>query len=166
MSDRSKFIHLDAHVRQAWRTHKFTDNTPINLGRTDKEQAFLVKADGIFEIKAVKRNVIKCGSKDIITTRFDRNALRPYAGGHTHPRGKDGKIEQYPGPLDGSIAKITYLDGMLSYVISYKGAYAVSWSGFEYAIHNIIGKNLSEKKISKIIKKWQIPQKAIKKCIA
>ncbi|MDA8708450.1 hypothetical protein N9M10_03655 [Hellea sp.] len=51
----SKFKELDNHVSKAWHTKKFSDGSKIKLGRTDYEHAFIVKADGIFEIEVNER---------------------------------------------------------------------------------------------------------------
>lgn len=151
MTNLNRFTHLDNHVRKAWLSKTFTDGTKINLNSETKEQGFIVKSDGIFEVQVQSQRIHKCkDGREIIASTFNPNAFMGHAGGHTHPR----EAEQKPGPLDGNIAKRLFTYGKLSYVITYKGAYAVEWTGQSYVVRNLVGKQLSEKKIKKLVKKW------------
>lgn len=147
----NNFLHLDNHVRNAWVTKKFSDGTILDLSNGANEQGFIVKTDGIFEIKIKNQKVYNCkDGREIVATTFNLNSFMGYAGGHTHPRG----VEKYPGPVDGNIAKNRFNDGKISYVITYKGAYAVEWTGTTFIIRNLIGFKISDKKIQSLINKW------------
>lgn len=130
---------------------KFSDGTVMNLDQGADEQGFIVKPDGIFEIQIKNQKIYNCkDGREIVATSFNLKSFMGYAGGHTHPKG----VEKYPGPIDGDIAKNRFNAGKLSYVITYKGAYAIEWTGISFVIRNLIGMKLSDKKIKALIKKW------------
>ena len=142
---------LDAHVRLAWKTRKFSDGTKIDLRSGADEQGFVVKPNGIFPIPARNLDPVKCRDGRVITpTVLNRQAMSGHAGGHTHPKDR----EQRPGPQDDGIARYLSRYSKPSYVIAHRGAYAVEFADGTYIIRTLAGRTLSEKTNAKIIKKW------------
>lgn len=164
MTDHSQ---LDAHVKRAWQSRKFSDGAKIDLGRTDDEQGFIVRPDGIFEVEVVERGVRICSlgggrKEERVYTRMNLKVLGSHAGGHTHPKGKDGRISQKPGPKDGHIARYLSRNGKPSYVIANAGAYAVEWNGSAFDIRTLIGKRISGSVARNISEQWVAAMAAAK----
>ena len=91
---------------------KISDETTLDLSYSADKQGFIVKIDGIFEIKVKNQKVYNYNDgREVVATTFNLNSFM----GHTHPRW----VKKHPGS-DGNIAKNKFNDGNISYVITYK----------------------------------------------
>lgn len=120
----------DQTIISAWQSRTLTDGTKLDLGRTDREQGFVLRDGGIFPIvfRASGKYVCDNGRIDVANViRVDD--IRPNSGGHT-PRGQSSGFERLAGPEDGQLAERT---GKPAYVISSRGAFKIEKveSGFE-----------------------------------
>ena len=150
MSNEGRFTHLDSHVRRAFQTQAFTDGAPIKL-RGDREQAFIVSNEGIFEVQATASRTIRCGGKgEVVYQTFNPGVFAGHAGGHTHPDG----VEQFLGPRDDMLAKATFAWDRLAYVIMRRGAYAIEFDGERYNLRTVTGSSLNEERVAKKLGSW------------
>ena len=146
---------LDSQVAHAWNTKKFTDGSKIELGRVNFEQAFIVTPSSILEVEVTSRGMYKCSNgRSGLFTKFDYDNIRPNAGGHTHPKGRDGKVLPYPGPNDGAFAKMTRASGKPTYVLSSRAAYKVEYDSGEYRVSIVAGKKGYSREIRGVVKRW------------
>jgi hypothetical protein len=149
---------VDANVKIAWENKRLTDGTKLDLGRTDQEQGFVVKPEGTFAVnfKQFGTQICNDGSErraGVLNTAD----IKPYAGGHTHPKGKTGDIVGLPGPEDGQMAAKT---AMPAYVISAKRAYAIEKNADGgFTVRVVAGENLSPREkgdIQRSVEKWNL----------
>lgn len=146
---------MDAHVVEAWHSRELTDGTSLDLGRTDREQGFVVREDGTYPVDISRSGIQRCddGSERLANV-INVGAIRPNAGGHTHPRGRDGDVSGLPGPEDGVMARVT---SQPAYVISSRGAFAIEHGPEGFTIRQLAGTPLSsvEKgEMSRLIDAW------------
>lgn len=145
----------DAHVVTAWNDRQLSDGTPLNLGRTNAEQGFIVTPEGTAAISVTRagRQVCSDGSERLATS-LNLSAIRPHAGGHTHPQGRSGDVSGLPGPEDGRMAAAT---GRPAYVISQRGAFAIETQSGGYSVRQLAGAPLSvteRGEVARLISSW------------
>lgn len=145
----------DTHVVAAWNSRQLSDGTPLNLGRINAEQGFIVTPEGTAAILVTRagRQVCADGSERLATS-LNLSAIRPHAGGHTHPQGRSGDVSGLPGPEDGRMAAAT---GRPAYVISQRGAFAIEAQGGSYSVRQLAGALLSvteRGEIARLISSW------------
>jgi hypothetical protein len=130
----------DQQVIDAWNTKRLDDGTRLNLGLTDREQAFVVRDTGIFPI-AMQTGTQRCeDGSERVAGRMNLSAIGADSGGHTHPRGRENDVSALPGPEDGRLARAT---GDTAYVISQRGAFAIDHDGQQFNVRLLVGKPLS-----------------------
>jgi hypothetical protein len=145
----------DRHVVVAWNSRQLSDGTPLNLGRINAEQGFIVTPEGTAAILVTRagRQVCADGSERLATS-LNLSAIRPHAGGHTHPQGRSGDVSGLPGPEDGRMAAAT---DRPAYVISQRGAFAIEAQGGSYSVRQLAGAPLSATErgeIARLISSW------------
>ncbi|WP_375404506.1 hypothetical protein [uncultured Sphingomonas sp.] len=145
----------DAVVIEAWRTRTLTDGTKLDLGRTEKEQGFVVRDDGLFPISFKRSGTQVCddGSRRLANVIDIKNIL-PHSGGHTHPLGRTGDVSGLPGPEDGRLAAVT---DRPAYVISKRGAFAIEQTGGGFEVRQIAGKPLTpaeQGEVGRTVAQW------------
>jgi hypothetical protein len=145
----------DTHVVVAWNSRQLSDGTPLNLGRINAEQGFIVTPEGTAAILVTRagRQVCADGSERLATS-LNLSAIRPHAGGHTHPQGRSGDVSGLPGPEDGRMAAAT---DRPAYVISQRGAFAIEAQGGSYSVRQLAGAPLSATErgeIARLISSW------------
>ena len=127
----------------------------------DFEQAFVVKPDGIYEVDVERYEIYTCrrGGKTVSGPRtvISTSKMRNFAGGHTHPEGKDGKVSPYPGPGDNKLAQILGLYERDTYVMSSKGVYAVAFDKAQdkYFVRTVTGKRIPTSEKKALIWRWK-----------
>jgi hypothetical protein len=128
-------------VVDAWQTRMLSDGTRLQLGRTDKEQGFVVRPDGIFPIEFRRSGIQRCedGSSRLANV-INRADIVPFSGGHTHPQGRTERVSGLPGPEDGIMARAT---GTPAYVISERGAFKITFVENAFRFEQLAGKALN-----------------------
>jgi hypothetical protein len=131
---------VERQIVSAWQSRQLTDGTRLNLGRVDREQMFAVTPDGTSVVPArTGTQICSDGSSRTIAVT-SAQLLAGRAGGHTHPRGSDVRISPLPGPDDGRMAVVT---GQDAYMISSRGAFAISRDADGFSVRILAGEPLS-----------------------
>jgi hypothetical protein len=145
----------DQMVINAWSSRQLSDGTRLNLGRTDTEQGFVVREDGIFPIAFTESGTQHCiDGSSRLANRINARDILPNSGGHTHPRGRANDVSGLPGPEDGVMAAVTR---KTAYVISSRGAFAVDKDASGFHIRLLAGSRLTateQGEISRLIGQW------------
>jgi hypothetical protein len=143
----------DAQVVQARQDGKLSDGTTLTQNeKTNHEQGFNASEDGT-RSNPMQQICWTCsdGSSGV-GGKFNTAALMPgESGGHTHPKGADGKVNPLPGPEDGALARAT---GQTAYVISSRGVFAIEKTPVGFRVRTLDGKPLSSaerKAVGKIV---------------
>lgn len=130
----------DQQVLDAWASRRLDDGTRLSLGRTDREQAFVVRETGIYSLPMQTGTQICSDGSTRVGGRMNLQAISNDSGGHTHPQGAFGDVVGLPGPEDGRLALAT---GDTAYVISSRGAFAIDHDGQGFQIRQLAGRPLS-----------------------
>jgi hypothetical protein len=148
-------VNSDQIVIAAWTKRRLTDGSKLRLGRTDREQGFIVRSGGIFPVSFRVSGVQNCSDgTSRLANRLNASDIIPYSGGHTHPLGQSGDVSPLPGPEDGQMAVAT---GKTAYVISRRAAFAIDRSSDGFEVRWLAGRPLTtseQQKVRETIIQW------------